>query len=322
MAEEKSTSHADREERAKGRNEKLPSLGETKGRIGNAVFDWKVAKAYNVSVKRVLTVGILALGVLGIAGAVVIGRAFRGRQAITDGFEINGIRMVQDGFSSVAVLPVGEGEVALVDAGNGDSGTAILAELSRRGLGPEAVKAVLITHGHGDHTAGIGVLPNAEVMALEAEIPLVEGRRFGARPAEAAVSGAGDRHQSRPRSARRRNRGAGGNRGAGLRRSRAYGRKRGIPGKQCVVPGRLGGCNHRGGASGSGLGVQRRPGAEPRVTDPAAPAPDRAGRGGRGDCLCAFGSAGPGASAAGRLRGAKPLREVQVLRCAQNDRSK
>ena len=176
MAEEKSTSHADREERAKGRNEKLPSLGETKGRIGNAVFDWKVAKAYNVSVKRVLTVGILALGVLGIAGAVVIGRAFRGRQAITDGFEINGIRMVQDGFSSVAVLPVGEGEVALVDAGNGDSGTAILAELSRRGLGPEAVKAVLITHGHGDHTAGIGVLPNAEVMALEAEIPLVEGR--------------------------------------------------------------------------------------------------------------------------------------------------
>jgi glyoxylase-like metal-dependent hydrolase (beta-lactamase superfamily II) len=84
--------------------------------------------------------------------------------------------MVQDGFSSVAVLPIGEGEVALVDAGNDAAGTAILAELSRRGLGPEAVKAVLITHGHGDHIAGIGALPNAEVMALEAEIPLVEGR--------------------------------------------------------------------------------------------------------------------------------------------------
>jgi len=131
-------------------------------------------------VKRAVTVGILVLGVLGIAGAIVIGGAFRGRQAITDGFEIGfgtkGMRIVQDGFSSVAVLPAGAGEVALVDAGRDDSGAAILAELSRRGLGPEAVKAILITHGHGDHTAGIGVLPNAEVMALEAEIPLVEGR--------------------------------------------------------------------------------------------------------------------------------------------------
>ena len=92
--------------------------------------------------KRILTVGILVIGVLGIAGAVILGSALRGRQAITDGFEINGIRMVQDGFSSVAVVPIGEGEVALVDGGNDASGAAVLAELSRRGLGPEAVKAV------------------------------------------------------------------------------------------------------------------------------------------------------------------------------------
>ena len=125
--------------------------------------------------KRILTVGILVIGVLGIAGAVILGSALRGRQAITDGFEINGIRMVQDGFSSVAVVPIGEGEVALVDGGNDASGAAVLAELSRRGLGPEAVKAVLITHGHGDHIAGIPTFPNAQAMALEAEIPLVEG---------------------------------------------------------------------------------------------------------------------------------------------------
>jgi len=44
-------------------------------------------------VKRVLMIAMLAIGVLGIAGAVVIGSAFRGRQAITDGFEINRVRI-------------------------------------------------------------------------------------------------------------------------------------------------------------------------------------------------------------------------------------
>lgn len=126
--------------------------------------------------KRILLIVGLGILVLVLAGAAVIGSAFLGRQAITDGFEINGIRIVQDGFVSVAMVPMGEGEVALVDAGNDPSGEAIRAELSRRGLRPEAVKAVLITHGHGDHIAGIPAFPNAEAMALAAEVPLAEGR--------------------------------------------------------------------------------------------------------------------------------------------------
>ena len=36
------------------------------------VFARKMARAYNGAVKRVLTVGILALGVLGIAGEVAL----------------------------------------------------------------------------------------------------------------------------------------------------------------------------------------------------------------------------------------------------------
>ena len=131
---------------------------------------------YNVPVKRILLFAGLGIVLLVIAGAAIVGSAFMGRQTITDGFEINGIRIVQDGFASVAVLPMGEGEVALVDAGNDPSGEAIRAELSRRGLGPEAVKAVLITHGHGDHIAAIPLFPNAEAMALAAEAPLIEGR--------------------------------------------------------------------------------------------------------------------------------------------------
>lgn len=132
--------------------------------------------------KRILILGGLLVLVLLAAGAAIIGSAFMGRQAITDGFEINGIRIVQDGFASVAVLPMGEGEVALVDAGNDPSGEAIRAELSRRGLRPEAVKAILITHGHGDHIAAIPTFPNAQVMALAAEIPLAEGRAGASGP--------------------------------------------------------------------------------------------------------------------------------------------
>lgn len=126
--------------------------------------------------KRILILGGLVVGFLVVAGVLVIGSAFMGRQAITDGFEINGIRMVQDGFVGVAVLPIGEGEVALVDAGNDASGEAVLAELSRRGLGPDAVKAVLITHGHRDHIAAIPIFPNAEAMALGPDVALAEGR--------------------------------------------------------------------------------------------------------------------------------------------------
>ena len=126
--------------------------------------------------KRILIYAGLLVLVVVVAGATVIGSAFLGRQAIPDGFEINGIRIVRDGFVSVAVVPMGEGEVALVDAGNDPSGEAVRAELSRRGLMPEAVKAVLITHGHRDHISGVAAFPNAAVMALAAEVPLAEGR--------------------------------------------------------------------------------------------------------------------------------------------------
>lgn len=66
--------------------------------------------------------------------------------------------------------------MALVDAGNDAAAAAILAELQRRQLGPDAVAAVLVTHGHGDHIAAAARFPRAEVMALDAEVPLVEGR--------------------------------------------------------------------------------------------------------------------------------------------------
>ena len=126
--------------------------------------------------KRMLKIVGLLVAVLVVAIVALLAATFMGRQSITDGADANGIRIVKDGIVSVGVVTVSEREVALVDAGNDTSAKAILAELSRRHLGPDAVTAILITHGHPDHTGGVAMFPKAQVIALEAEQPLVEGR--------------------------------------------------------------------------------------------------------------------------------------------------
>src|SRR5207249_3292967 len=90
--------------------------------------------------------------------------------------EVNGIRIVKDGIVTVGVVPISDTSVALIDAGNDKAGAAILAELSRRKLDRDAVTAIFITHGHPDHTGAIALFPKAEVMSLDREVPLVEGR--------------------------------------------------------------------------------------------------------------------------------------------------
>lgn len=125
--------------------------------------------------KRALKIIGILLGVIVLLMLAVLLPAFVGRRGITDGYEYNGVHIVKDGIVSVAVIPVGPGQVALIDAGNDKTGKAILAELSRRQLGPDAVTAILLTHGHPDHTAAIAVFPKAQVMALEADSGLVAG---------------------------------------------------------------------------------------------------------------------------------------------------
>src|SRR5678809_1298695 len=101
--------------------------------------------------KRALKIiGLLITGLIIVIVAVVVA-TFMGRQAIVDGADANGLRLVKDGIVSVGVIPVSEKEVALVDAGNDKHGAAILTELARRHLGPGAVTTILITHGHPDH---------------------------------------------------------------------------------------------------------------------------------------------------------------------------
>ena len=71
----------------------------------------------------------LLVALLVIAVVALIAVTFLGRRSITDGVETNGVHIVKDGMVSVAVVPVAQGQVALIDAGNDKSGQAILAEL-------------------------------------------------------------------------------------------------------------------------------------------------------------------------------------------------
>ena len=115
--------------------------------------------------KRILKIVGVVVVLFVITALSVIAPAFLGRRSVPDGLEVNSIRIVKDGMVSVAVVPLGERDVALIDAGNDATGKAILDELTRRGLGPDAVRTILITHGHPDHLGAVAVFPKASVMA-------------------------------------------------------------------------------------------------------------------------------------------------------------
>lgn len=124
--------------------------------------------------KRALKwIGLVVL-LLGIALGAGWYSAFGHNSPILDGRELApGVETVKDGFVSIFILDVGPGKVALVDAGKDGSGRALLAALARRGLTRESISAIFLTHGHGDHTAGCKLFPDAQVYALANEVSLV-----------------------------------------------------------------------------------------------------------------------------------------------------
>ncbi len=117
---------------------------------------------------------VLLAVVLGLAGIVFA--SFRGLSPIEDGWRLGGVQVVKDGIVACYLVDLGEREVALVDACNDRSARAILGALSKRGLGADAVKAILLTHGDKDHVSGALAFPGAQVMALGPEVALAEGR--------------------------------------------------------------------------------------------------------------------------------------------------
>jgi glyoxylase-like metal-dependent hydrolase (beta-lactamase superfamily II) len=90
-----------------------------------------------------------------------------------DLIEVEGLAGVHMG-SWVWVVPTAEGAV-LVDSGGSTEPTALLGQLERMGLDAGDVHAVLLTHGHHDHTAGLGAFPEAEIITGPGEAALVRG---------------------------------------------------------------------------------------------------------------------------------------------------
>lgn len=115
--------------------------------------------------KRVLLIvgGIVLVAVLAIVGTIA--SAFIGNPEIVDGQELpGGGRLVKEGYVSAALITIDAKSVALVDCGMDPEGKAILGALTQRGLGPEAVKWILLTHGHSDHTGACTLFPQAQLV--------------------------------------------------------------------------------------------------------------------------------------------------------------
>lgn len=126
-------------------------------------------------IKRILvTLGVGVL-VLAVVAGITVYAMFGGLQALPDRQEINGVTLVSDGVSGVAILPAESRNVVLIDAGMDETGAAIKAELERQGRTPEAVTTIFVTHGHADHLGAIKAFPNATVMALAEEVAFIAG---------------------------------------------------------------------------------------------------------------------------------------------------
>ena len=121
-----------------------------------------------------IVAGLLGAGVVSLGGLVAW--TFSGLAPLVDGEELpGGAHLVQDGYVAAYVVPLAEGGVALVDAGNHPDGAALLAGLKRWGAAPEDVRAILLTHGHPDHTGACARFPAATTYALTAELPILRG---------------------------------------------------------------------------------------------------------------------------------------------------
>jgi glyoxylase-like metal-dependent hydrolase (beta-lactamase superfamily II) len=152
--------------------------------------------------KRTLQITASVVLLIAAGFGAILYSVVGGTTEITDGATpAPDVRIIKDGFVDFGVVDVGDGHVVLIDAGDDPKGAALLTELARRNVGPDAVTAIFFTHGHRDHTAGASLCPNAALYALDADVALAEGREgshgpltsmMGAKPTGLHVHGLKD----------------------------------------------------------------------------------------------------------------------------------
>lgn len=131
--------------------------------------------------KLLIVIGSVLI-VLGLGAVGLYCSTFAGLAPSTAEDLAPNVHVVRMGFVSAFLIDVGSNQVVLIDAGVDPEGKELLAALKSRGMGPEAVRAIFITHGHGDHLAAVKLFAGAEVFALETERALIAGQAAPASP--------------------------------------------------------------------------------------------------------------------------------------------
>ena len=85
---------------------------------------------------------------------------------IEDGAVYGSVEVVQDWFTSVGLVQTGESTL-LIDAGFREA--KMKRYLGKRGVEPEDVDHVLLTHGHGDHVGALAIYTQAQIWAFPEE---------------------------------------------------------------------------------------------------------------------------------------------------------
>jgi len=124
---------------------------------------------------------VVILAVVLVAAVLVVFRF--GALPLDHGTKLAGgrVEVVVEEMGPVAIgsylITLENGGYALVDTGMDSEAVAIRTVLRRRGAQARDVRAILVTHAHGDHMGGLSSFLDAEVYAIEADAKAIRRAR-------------------------------------------------------------------------------------------------------------------------------------------------